>query len=934
LLENKIEKNEKRERTELSLIKYMIRMCTRCTPYGLFASCSVGKFDESVNVHLSATENLCRYGRLDMDYVCELHADLLKQKEISSQLLFFPNTSLYHLGDQWRYIEHRFAKETGRSYHLVEIDRSSYLDKILKKSENGLRPGELATSITDEEISPGEALDFIYELIQSQVLVDELQPTVTGEEYFSLLLGKLKTLQYTEKYLEPLEKITEFFSQLKNGDNEEKNRLYPQIVKELRQTEVPLHLKTLIQVDSYRPVTTCLLNKRINDEILKGFTLLDLLTPDHSTRDPFSDFKTAFINRYEGEFMPLAEVLDTESGIGYGKFATNGMEESPLIDNLTIGKETAASSSFQEAENFKWQLYQQAISENRTEVLIDDKVIERLSKKEFGIAGLPDSIYTMVKINAASANDIDNGNYRISMQPPSGPSGGNLLGRFCHLDSEIGKLTSSILEEEEAHRPECIYAEVVHLPESRIGNILMRPLLRKYEIPYLCGTTLKKEFQIPVNDLLVGIENNKVILRSKKLDKEIFPRLTTAHNFHMTTLPVYQFLCDLQFQEIRQIGWHWGVLGDRPFLPRVTYGRFILSRAKWIMTKEDTKDCDKKADDQLLKQFAEKRNHLNLPEYALLSQGDNELLLHLRNIFCIKLLLAEINKTGSVVLTETTDTLDQCWIKSNQGRHPGEFIFAFTKKKEALQKLPANFSQQQNKAPVRRTFSVGSEWLYAKIYCGAKTGEKLLCSVLKPFADTLVSEKIIDKFFFLRFHDTSHHIRIRFHNSIKKDFWKELILRLENILQPSFENRTVHNLQFETYRREVERYGADTMNLSEDVFCHHSVAVLNFISLLEGDEGEQYRWQIGLKAIDLMLDHFNYTLEQKRNLIRSLDANFSEEFKIGSIERKKISERFSDHKQLVNIVMGDAWQEDETLVKAINVFKNQSPCYQKTIKEI
>jgi hypothetical protein len=143
-----------------------------------------------------------------------------------------------------------------------------------------------------------------------------------------------------------------------------------------------------------------MLNKRVNDEILKGFTLLDLLTHDHSIRDPFSDFKTAFINRYEGEFMPLAEVLDTESGIGYGKFATNGMEESPLIDNLPIGKETAASLSFQDTENFKWQLYQQAISENKTEVVIDDKVIERLSKKEFSIAGLPDSMHAMVKINA------------------------------------------------------------------------------------------------------------------------------------------------------------------------------------------------------------------------------------------------------------------------------------------------------------------------------------------------------------------------------------------------------------------------------------------------------------------------------------------------------------------------------------------------------
>src|SRR5215831_5873207 len=43
-LENKIEKEEKREKTELSLVKYFIRMCTRCTPYGLFGSCTVGNF--------------------------------------------------------------------------------------------------------------------------------------------------------------------------------------------------------------------------------------------------------------------------------------------------------------------------------------------------------------------------------------------------------------------------------------------------------------------------------------------------------------------------------------------------------------------------------------------------------------------------------------------------------------------------------------------------------------------------------------------------------------------------------------------------------------------------------------------------------------------------------------------------------------------------
>ena len=38
---------------------------------------------------------------------------------------------------------------------------------------------------------------------------------------------------------------------------ETKNILYPEIVQELQQLEIPLHIKTLIQVDSYRPASCC-----------------------------------------------------------------------------------------------------------------------------------------------------------------------------------------------------------------------------------------------------------------------------------------------------------------------------------------------------------------------------------------------------------------------------------------------------------------------------------------------------------------------------------------------------------------------------------------------------------------------------------------------------------------------------------------------------
>ena len=257
--------------------------------------------------------------------------------------------------------------------------------------------------------------------------------------------------------------------------------------------------------------------------------------------------------------------------------------------------------------------------------------------------------------------------------------------------------------------------------------------------------------------------------------------MTTAHNFSLTTLPVYQFLCDLQYQQIRNIGWQWGALESCPFLPRISYDKFILSKARWIILKDDVKEITQKNDEEILSVFTLLVKNKNLPQYVLLSQGDNELMLDIKNIFCIKLLLSEVNKSQKIILTETLDTQEQRWIKSNDGSYAGEFIFAFNRNITEARKAKESFAVQKHNTSTKRFFPVSSEWLYAKIYCGTKTAEQLLSNSLKTFTEELLTEKIIDKFFFVRYSDPLHHIRIRFHNKDAKVFWKECDTTLRGI---------------------------------------------------------------------------------------------------------------------------------------------------------
>jgi hypothetical protein len=80
--------------------------------------------------------------------------------------------------------------------------------------------------------------------------------------------------------------------------------------------------------------------------------------------------------------------------------------------------------------------------------------------------------------------------------------------------------------------------------------VIARPVLRRHELAYLGRSGAPRDRQLSLSDLLVSVQGERIVLRSKSLGREVVPRLTTAHNTEMRTVGAYRFLAALQVQGI------------------------------------------------------------------------------------------------------------------------------------------------------------------------------------------------------------------------------------------------------------------------------------------------------------------------------------------------------------------------------------------------
>ena len=670
------------EKIKHSILKYISRLSSRSTPFGLFAGCTIGNINTTTNIVLSGATYNERHTRFDMNYLVALSQNLTKIEFIKKQLLFHPNKSMYEVADKIRYIEYYYIN--GKRHHqIVSINNSKYIKKIINFSKKGALMSDIVNEITSDTIDFETANNFILELIDNQVLISNLEPSITGIEFYNQIISVIEKLNGTESIHEKLlllkSKLIEIDQNI--GNNIEK---YQSVIELLKDLNTDFDLGHLFQTDMSIKIIQNELSSVIINSVKKGMSVLNKFS-NNTENSILTEFKKKFYTRYENQEVQLSKVLDSEIGIGYHQTFSQ-ITSNPLIDDLSLPNIQPKNID----QNIQWNAFnsffhKKIINANKNDEFIINISPDELKHLNENWENLPDTISTIIEIITIDKKE------KIRFSGIGGSSAANLLGRFCHGDIKIHEYVSEIISVENEISKAAILAEIVHLPESRVGNILMRPSFRTFEIPYLGNSTLKDEFQISIDDLYISIKNERLLLRSKKHNRQIIPRLTNAHNYTHNSLPIYHFLCDLQTEGKSQgMTFNLGNISNTyDFIPRIEYEDIILREATWHIEKIHIENLvkSKNNDTQLLNEIERFRKLKKIPPLVVLSENDNELLINFENLTSVKMLLDTVNKKNNFILKEFLHAEKGNIQDTNNEYYTNEVILSFYNNKKLNKKL-------------------------------------------------------------------------------------------------------------------------------------------------------------------------------------------------------------------------------------------------------
>lgn len=226
---------------------------------------------------------------------------------------------------------------------------------------------------------------------------------------------------------------------------------------------------------------------------------------------------------------------------------------------------------------------------------------------------------------------------------------------------------------------------------------------------------------------------------------------------------------------------------------------------------------------------------------------------------------------------------------------------------------------------IKRNFFPGDNWVYFKVYLGYKTSDEIIVNEISFLVKKLFQEDIISSWFFLRYNDPTYHLRIRFYVKSRESIGY-ISKIFHDTLNFHFEEELIWEVQLDTYKREIERYGASTMDASEGIFSADSTMVLGLLNFAyQQDDPHNIKWLLAIKATDSFLSDFGLSLKDKVLFLKGMRKGFKSYYSsLLHNENKTLYKKYQHNKTIIdNVIRRDIYGTIE-LGEVSSIIKQRS----------
>ncbi|MFB6940780.1 lantibiotic dehydratase [Streptomyces sp. NPDC060286] len=791
-------------RTVVSVMRYVLRMTGRATPNGLFAGIAPASFGAQPGWTWGEWHRTV--ARADADWIADLIARMEASPELLRQLRVMGNNTAYVRGDRLIVpYPPRSRRTADRPAAEVSLRYTAAVRIAVEAAASPIPFDTVVGRVKAEfpDVSPDRAEGLVRSLVERGVLISSLHaPSAT-----------LDALDHLAEQAEAADTPTNTdlvaaLRAVRDAIRQHNQVLAPADGRRLR---TALHQKmTTLSPAKAQPLTLDLrmdcsltLPPQVAREAEEAATVLARLTAYPFGTPAWKDFHNRFFERYGiNSLVPVRDVVDPDVGLG---FPAGYRDAEPEQREALSPREQRLLS-----------LAQAAVLDGGDEISLDEELIRSLTVGDPDTTQAPAHTELRFQIRAASQAALEDGDFTLHGIAPSRGIGTTIGRSLGLLTPEDQARAATMLKEMPVNAPGSLPTQVSFAPLERGDTNVTRVAELLPAVISLAEHRPVDERAITLDDLAVGCDRRRLYLVSLSRACLLDPMTLHALDLRGHTPPLARFLTEISRSQTAVLtAFPWASATALPFLPRVRYGRTILSPARWRLDQSEL-PARRASWEEWHKAADEWRTRRRVPDEVALTEGDQLLPLDLSERAHLGLLRAHLDANESAVLTEA---------ESGGGWFDGrahEIIAPMTAARPP--QWPATPPVTADRLLTREHGHLPgtAPWLLVKLYGHAERQPEILAHHLPQLLGQWDEPPT---WWYMRYRDPRWHLRLRIAVPNEQDF-TVAAQRVSAWAAGLRHAGLLTDMQFATSYPETGRWGTGPlMSLAEDVFAADSRAL-------------------------------------------------------------------------------------------------------------